>query len=71
MPRKERIEKQKGTATKLAAHGTTNIRAWFTAPRPTQIPTEAENFTEELLTPSEAENLNTTETSSQTGNRYL
>ena len=71
MPRKERIQKQKETAKKLAAHGTTNIRAWFTAPCPTQTPTETENFTEEPLTPTEAENLNRTETPSETGNRYL
>ena len=36
MPRTERIQKQKETATKVAAHGTTNIRAWFPAPHPTQ-----------------------------------
>ena len=71
MPRRERIQKQKETATKLAAHGTTNIRAWFTAPCPTQTPTETENFTEEPLTPTEAENLNRTETPSATGNRHL
>ena len=71
MPRRERIQKQKETATKLAAHGTTNIRAWFTAPCPTQTPTETENFTEEPLTPTEAENPNRTETPSATGNRHL
>ena len=71
MPRKGRIQKQKETGTKLAAHGTTNIRAWFTTPCSTQTPTEKENFTEEPLTPTEAENLNTTETPSKTGNRYL
>ena len=35
MPWKERTKKQKEMATKLAAQGTTNIRAWFTAPSPT------------------------------------
>ena len=49
MPRKEKIQKQKETATKLAAHGTTNIRAWFPAPHPIQTPTETENFMEEPL----------------------
>lgn len=39
MPQKERIQKQE-RATKLAGHGTTNIRAWFTASCPTQTPTE-------------------------------
>ena len=71
MPRKGRIQKQKETDTKLAAHGTTNIRAWFTTPCSTKTPTEKENFTEEPLTPTEAENLNTIETPSKTGNRYL
>ena len=68
---KKELKKQKETATKLAAHGTKNIRAWFTAPRPKQAPAETEIFTEEPLIRSEAENLNTAETPSQTGNRYL
>ena len=68
---KKEFKKQKEAATKLAAYGTKNIRAWFTAPRPKQIPGETEIFTEEPLIRSEAENLNTAETPSQTGNRYL
>ena len=71
MPRKERILKQKETAKTLAAHGTINIRAWFRVPHPTQTPTEIENSKEEPLSPTKAENLNTTETPSETGNRYL
>ena len=62
MPWQEKIQKQKETATKRSANGTTNIRAWFTISRPTQTLTETESSTEELLTPTEAENLNATET---------
>ena len=40
----KRSKKQKATATKLAEHGTTNIRAWFTASCPTQTPTETETL---------------------------
>ena len=71
MPWKERIEKTKRNGYKTCCTWNKNIRTWFTAPHPKQTPAETDFFTEEPLIRSGEENLNTAETPSQTGNRYL